>query len=146
LIAAGTLALPSFSDAGGPVPDTGKKGRVIGPAPADEAERASLASLYCALMVAESLTAIGSKHDIVVDGPFSRNAVFLAILAALRQGQRVLASDLRDGTTAGAACLALMPDGRLPKLPLSLSPATAAQLDGLAAYQRRWQELAYAPR
>jgi sugar (pentulose or hexulose) kinase len=66
-------------------------------------EKSSLAALYCALMVSESLDAIGSKHDIIVDGPFSKNAVFIQILARLRSGQRVLASDLRDGTTAGAA-------------------------------------------
>lgn len=143
LMSAGTLALPSFSDAGGPIPDSGNKGHIAGPPPADEAERASLASLYCALMVAESLTAIGSKHDIVVDGPFSKNTVFLSLLASLRGSQRVLASDLRDGTTAGAACLGMMPDGQLPKLPLSLSPASPARIDGLAAYQKRWQELAY---
>jgi sugar (pentulose or hexulose) kinase len=146
LIAAGTLALPSFADAGGPVPDTGNKGRIQGPAPEGAAALASLASLYCALMVSESLGAIGSRHDIIVDGPFSKNAVFLSLLARLRPGQRVLASDLRDGTTAGAACLALMPDGKLPKLPLSLAPAMPAPLDGLAEHQRRWRELAYSGR
>lgn len=143
LIEQGTLALPSFSDAGGPVPGTGNKGSIIGPQPEGDAEHASLASLYCALMVAESLTAIGSRHDIIVDGPFSKNAVFLSLLAALRPGQQVLASDLRDGTTAGAACLAMMPDGKLPHLPLALLAAKPAALPGLAGYQRRWQELAY---
>lgn len=143
LVANGTMALASFSDAGGPVPHSGNQGHIIGPAPQTEAERASLASLYCALMVSESLAAVGSQHDIIVDGPFSKNGVFLSLLASLRQGQRVLASDLRDGTTAGAACLAMMPDGKLPSLPLTLSPAMPAQIDDLSAYQHRWRELAY---
>ena len=75
--------------------------------------------------------------------PFSRNLVFLQVLAQLRQGQRVLASDLRDGTTAGAACLALMPDGKLPHVPLSLTTIAAQNLRDLAPYQKAWQKLAY---
>ncbi len=82
-------------------------------------------------MVAECLAALGSKHDIIVDGPFSRNLVFLQVLAQLRQGQRVLASDLRDGTTAGAACLALMPDGVLPHVPLALTTIASQNLNNL---------------
>ena len=106
-------------------------------------DKASLASLYCALMVSESLDAIGSRHDIIVDGPFSKNMIFLQVLAQLRGGQEVKASDLRDGTTAGAACLALMPDGRLPHIPLSLTTITAQNLANLDHYHRTWQGMAY---
>ena len=138
-----TYALPSFTDGGGPVPHSGGKGKLIGEKPASAEQRASLASLYCALMVSESLDALGSKYDIIVDGPFSKNLVFLAVLAQLREGQRVLASDLRDGTTAGAACLALMPDGKLPHVPLSLSTIQSQSLTNLGDYQAKWQKLAY---
>jgi sugar (pentulose or hexulose) kinase len=136
-------ALPSFSDSGGPVPHTGSRGEVTGGNVKSPGQKASLASLYCALMVAESLDALNSRHDIIVDGPFSRNLVFLQVLAQLRQGQKVLASDLRDGTTAGAACLALMPDGKLPHVPLSLTAVAPQNLSGLKQYQKSWQELAY---
>ena len=94
-------------------------------------------------MVAECLTALGSKHDIIVDGPFSKNLVFLQILAQLRHGQKLFASDLRDGTTAGAACLALMPHGILPHVPLSLTTIASQNLSNLAPYQTAWQKLAY---
>jgi sugar (pentulose or hexulose) kinase len=94
-------------------------------------------------MVSESLDALGSKHDIIVDGPFSKNLVFLQVLAQLREGQEVLASDLRDGTTAGAACLALMPDGILPHVPLSLTTIASQNLSNLAEYQSKWQKLAH---
>lgn len=137
------FALPSFADGGGPVPHSGGKGKVTGEKPSSAEQRASLASLYCALMVSESLDAIGSRHDIIVDGPFSKNVIFLEVLAQLRQGQKVLASDLRDGTTAGAACLALMPDGRLPHVPLLLSTIASQNLSSLAEYQTKWQELAH---
>jgi sugar (pentulose or hexulose) kinase len=141
LIARKTYALPSFSDAGGPVPNTANKGRIMGGAPAS---RASLASLYCAQMVSLSLDALGSRHNVIVDGPFSKNAVFLGVLADLRKGQKIFASDLRDGTTAGAACLGMMPDGRLPNIPLSLTAIKPAKLTDIAAYHAAWQELAYA--
>ncbi len=143
LINSATHAVPSFSDGGGPVPRTGGRGKILGKAPAGPEQKASLASLYCALMVAESLAALNSRHDIIVDGPFSRNLVFLQVLAQLRQDQRVLASDLRDGTTAGAACLALMPDGKLPHVPLSLTTIASQNLSNLAPYQKAWQKLAY---
>ena len=125
------------------MPHSGGKGKVIGEKPSSAEQRASLASLYCALMVSESLDAIGSRHDIIVDGPFSKNLIFLEVLAQLRQGQKVLASDLRDGTTAGAACLALMPDGRLPHVPLLLTTIASQNLSSLAEYQTKWQELAH---
>jgi sugar (pentulose or hexulose) kinase len=138
-----TYACPSFTDGGGPMPHSGGKGEVIGEKPVSAEQRASLASLYCALMVSESLTALNSRHDIIVDGPFSRNLVFLQVLAQLREGQRVLASDLRDGTTVGAACLALMPDGKLPHVPLSPTTIASQNLSNLAEYQTKWQKLAH---
>ena len=138
-----TYACPSFTDGGGPVPHSGGKGKVVGEKPASAEQRASLASLYCALMVSESLAALGSKHDIIVDGPFSKNVIFLQVLAQLRKGQKVLASDLRDGTTAGAACLALMPDGILPNVPLSLTTIASQNLTNLRDYRANWQRLAH---
>ena len=138
-----TFALPSFTDGGGPVPHSAEKGKVVGEAPASAEQRASLASLYCALMVSESLDALGSRRDIIVDGPFSKNLIFLQVLAQLREGQKVLASDLRDGTTAGAACLALMPGGKLPHVPLSLTTITSQNLSNLTAYKKVWQRMAY---
>jgi sugar (pentulose or hexulose) kinase len=139
LVGRGIMALPSFSDSGGPIANTGGRGIITGGCAENPEERATLASLYCALMVSESLDAIQSRHAVIVDGPFAQNAVFLSVLAALRPGQRVLASDLRDGTTAGAACLALMPDGRIPHVALKLSEALPADVPGLSGYRQRWQ-------
>jgi sugar (pentulose or hexulose) kinase len=143
LIASEVFALPSFTGSAGPMPGTENKGRIIGSI-ATPRERASLAALYCALMVSEQLDHVKSRHDIIVDGPFAQNAVLLAVLAALRPGQRVLASELRDGTTAGAACLALMADGKLPHIDIKVAHAGPASLEGLAAYQKKWKELVHA--
>ncbi len=139
LIAQGTLALPSFTDSGGPIPGSGGKGRITGPAPRTPAERASLASLYCALMVSESLDALHSQHDVIVDGPFSQNDCFLSLLQTLRPEQTIWASEAKDGTAAGAACLALMANGALPKINVALRKATSTAIPNLQAYQNRWR-------
>ncbi len=144
LVRRGTMALPSFSGSSGPVPGTGGKGRIVGEPIIGNEERVALAALYCALMVSEQLDAVSSRHDVIVDGPFAKNAVFLAVLAALQPGQRVLASDLRDGTAAGAAFLAMMVDGRLPQVALKVTAVTAAEIDGLLAYRDVWRKRAYA--
>ncbi len=145
LVARGTRVLPSMTDSGGPVPGKGGKGRIEGPLPRDDNERVSLAALYCAQMVSEQLDAIASRHDIIVDGPFSQNTVLLQVLAQLRPDQRVLASDLRDGTTAGAAALALIDDGRLPTIGLDLTGISPAAISGLGAYHTAWRKRAYDP-
>ena len=139
LIARGSFALPSFTDSGGPLPGRGGKGRYAGP-PAESAEdRASLAVLYCVLMVDRQLDAVGSKHRIVVDGPFALNDVFLSVLAALRRGQPVLASALRDGTAVGTAVLGLMNvTGVVPRIGLELRPIVAPEMPGLRDYAARW--------
>ena len=144
LVRRGTMALPSFTDSGGPVPGTGGKGRISGLPPASAAERSSLAALYCAQMVCEQLDAVESHADIIVDGPFSQNGVLMAVLAQLRPGQRVFSSDLRDGTTVGAASLALIDDGRLPTLALKLNHVVQADIAGLSEYHAKWKEIAYA--
>jgi sugar (pentulose or hexulose) kinase len=139
LVKRNTFAFPSFTDSGGPVPNTGGNGRIEGALPASAAERASLASLYCALMVSESLYALQSRHTVIVDGPFSQNDVFLSLLAALRPGQTIMASEARDGTAAGAACLALMADGALPHAKIAMRKIDPADMLGLKTYQTRWR-------
>jgi sugar (pentulose or hexulose) kinase len=146
LVTRGVMALPSFTGSPGPMPGTGNRGRIVGALAADARLRVSLASLYCALMVSEQLDALQSRHDIIIDGPFSQNAAFLAVLAALRPGQRVMASDLRDGTTAGAACLALMQGETLPHIGLELAPISPAAIAGLETYQQNWRTAAHASR
>jgi sugar (pentulose or hexulose) kinase len=144
LIESNVMALPTFTDSGGPVPGTAKRGHIVGEV-TTPAEKASLASLYCALMVSESLDAIQSQHDIIVDGPFAENQVFLQLLASLRPGQKLRASNLRDGTTAGAACLALMNERDslspplLPKIDIDMRDIPQAPFD-LQTYQQNWRK------
>jgi sugar (pentulose or hexulose) kinase len=146
LVRRGTFAVPSFTMTSGPVPGSLGKGYVKRPAAESPEERASLAALYCAQMVSEQLDCITSKDDIIVDGPFSQNPVLLGVLAALRPRQKVKASALRDGTTAGAAALAMIEDGRLPTIAIRMTEVSAVEIEGLAAYQAAWKKMAYEAR
>lgn len=135
LIAAGTMALPSFTDSGGPFPGTGGKGRVVGPEPQSPAARVALATLYTALMCSESIGAIGSRNDIVIDGSFAGNALFCQVMAALRPEQKVLVSPDRDGTALGAALLPFLNERRRV---LELEKIGAKAVDGLSKYRSAW--------
>jgi sugar (pentulose or hexulose) kinase len=139
LIRRGTFALPSFSDSGGPMPGTGGQGRIVGAPPETAAERSALGALYCALMVDQSLHAVDSRSDIIIDGPFGQNALFAAALATLRTPQRLLRSDLRDGTAAGAALLArISGEADMPRLSIGLTPVEPLDDAGLLAYRSEW--------
>jgi sugar (pentulose or hexulose) kinase len=139
LIEANIMALPAFSDSGGPIANVGDHGKISGPFMEGPEARASLAALYCALMVSAQLNAVASANDIIVDGPFSTHGVFLAVLAALRKNQNLFASTLRDGTAAGAACLALFEEDQLPAIKLALTPIGPAPISGLEAYAKHWR-------
>lgn len=136
------MALPSFTDSGGPAPGTGSRGHIVGDLP-DDAGRASLAALYCAQMTAASLRAMWAgapSPRVIVDGPFSQNGVYLACLAALLPGTAVAASTVRNGTAAGAALLALADDeGRPPPRRADSVAVAGAEIPGLADYDRDWQ-------
>jgi sugar (pentulose or hexulose) kinase len=145
LMARAAFALPSFSDTGGPFPGSGGAGRIEGALSDSRPERASLATLYTALMTSEALDALGSSSPIVVDGPFARNDLYCALLAALRPRQPVASSLLQEGTAAGAAVLALMsPAGDLPERPVELKRHDPAPLAGLDAYRSSWRTMARA--
>ena len=72
--------------------------------------------------------------------------MLLAVLAALRPRQKVKASALRDGTTAGAAALAMIDDGKLPTIAIRMADVKAAEIEGLTVYQAAWKTMAYETR
>jgi sugar (pentulose or hexulose) kinase len=145
IIARSLFALPSFSDTGGPVAGSGNRGRIEGPLSGAPGQKASLATLYAALMTAEALDALDSRSPIVVDGPFARNDLYCSLLAALRPRQRVASSLLQEGTAAGAAVLALMnAAGDLPECRVDLKPHAPGEFAGLRSYQSTWRAKARA--
>jgi len=67
------------------------------------AERATLASLYCAQMVASRVQLLGAPSPLVIEGPLARNAVFVDCLSALLPGHDCsAAADEVEGTARGA--------------------------------------------
>jgi 1,6-anhydro-N-acetylmuramate kinase len=67
------------------------------------AERATLASLYCAQMVASRVQLLGAPSPLVVEGPLARNPVFVDSLSALLPGHECRAAeDDVEGTAHGA--------------------------------------------
>lgn len=132
LVCSGTYALPGFAGACGPF--AGRPGRILGPAPVDDAERCALATLYVALMSDYCLDALGAGADVVVEGSFTANPHFAPLLAALRPGRRVAVTDDASGTTCGGWMLAHW--GRAPRVQAHV--AQPLVLDGLAAYRQAW--------
>ena len=102
-----------------------------------------MASLYAGLVTHASLTALGARGASVVEGPFARNGLYLAVLGRLT-GRPVLVPTGPGGSAAGAALLATIEgEGRrepglrnVPQIPLG------AEFDRYAAL---WTERASAP-
>ena len=132
IIAAGTFALPSFSDQGGPF--SGREGRIEGPPPSTDRARAALASLYAASMTAYLIGRLGGRGDVLIEGGFARTPAFAGLLAALT-GRRVRVATSTAGAAEGAARLALW--GEAQKLP-ELKTEPPWEIDGLRDYYQRW--------
>ena len=80
-------------------------------------DRAAQAPQQLALRTAECLHRLGALGDVIIEGPFARNAAYCAELAALRAPQSVFASADAVGTLAGAQLLASWPNkGPGPRL------------------------------
>ncbi len=137
VIASGCLALPGFAGRCGPFPSG--IGRIEGDLPSRPGAAAALGALYLALMTDACLSLIGAGGDIVVEGGLAGNEAYLGVLAALREGQGVLASADATGTTQGAALLA-----RWPATPAATGQRKALPgvWPGLSAYRRTWHDRA----
>ncbi len=138
LLARGVAAWPAFTTSGGPVPNAGGRGCVEGVVRSTE-ERASLASLYCAQMSALALQQMGTTSQVIVDGPFSDNPVYMAALAACLPCQEVFASTRGSGTAIGAASLALVPKdherlSQKPHLRRVVAPETLSTTPALLSW------------
>jgi sugar (pentulose or hexulose) kinase len=133
-LARDALILPSFTDQGGPY--CGHAGRIEGPPIEHPSELAAAASLYCALVTDDQLMRLGAKGPIIIDGNFTRNAIFSGALAAFRPDQPVeIALDLA-GTAKGAATLALWPRGFGARTNPIKKPLVSERL---LSYRERWR-------
>ncbi len=134
VIASGAMALPAFSDQGGPF--AARKGVIVGEAPATRQARAALATLYAALTTAHMLRRLEAPGDLIIEGGFARSPAFAAVLARLMAGRRVVIAPMSAGAAAGAAMLAHW--GEPHPLP-RLETVRAWILPELEAYRDRWE-------
>ena len=130
------------------VPDTGPfKGRStqwVGDAPdIGTGKRGAAVALYLALVTAECLSNIGHAGDIIVEGPFAGNRIYLDMLSVIANSdvRRSLGS---TGTSAGAALLVTGANVPPPvdESPLTISDETRAAFQSYAALWRRSVDIA----
>ena len=91
------------------------------------------AALYLALMTEFSLSLIGRKGPVLVEGPFASNALYLKALAGFADTE-VIAVSGSTGTSAGAALLT----GTRPLAGRErhFSPGV---IEGLGSYREAWK-------
>ncbi len=133
------MALPTFVAGCGPFPrGTGRWSQ--DPATLTPGERNAAASLYLAMMTAESLMLVSASGPTIVEGPFARNALYCGALSTIT-GRPVEPSDSGTGTMLGAL---MTVTGELPHrraLPAAVAPLShPAFMD----YVARWRKEAAA--
>ena len=131
------LLLPSVGQTSGPFQGMQSKWRPFEPqGPA----RASAASLYLAMMTATSLSLSGGKGDVIVEGPFARNSVFLGMLTVASGRPVVAMAGSSTGTSLGAALLAMGKDYvfSMPEAEPVLPPAEIRA--GMERWRDAWME------
>lgn len=128
---------PSVAEGSGPFPER----RARWNKPVHTLDRGTVhvaVSFYLAMMTAACLDLTGADGDVVVEGPFTGDRLYLQMLAAA-VGRRVLATaDASPGASIGAALLARPPGaGPDQKTALQIVPA----MPEMAAYARYWRSI-----
>ena len=128
------MVLPGFVPGCGPFPAA--QGRWIA-RPQDWFARRAAACLYAALMTDTSLSLIGAKQTLLIEGRFAEAQVFVRALASLRPDLTIYTAQAHNDVSFGALRLIdplLRPQGMLSRVhPLDVD---------LSAYAARWRELA----
>ena len=127
----GIMHLPAVVQDSGPFPGRSHRWTTR---PQTEGQGAVAVGYYLGLMTGECLRLIGAAGPILVEGPFSGNRWFLAMLASAT-GRVVIPSAARTGTALGAALLFAMPSAPPQKEgPISPDPR-------LKGYAMAWQAI-----
>lgn len=143
LIARRTMALPSFGGDNGLFPASAGHGHITGPKPETPIERKALALIYCALLTAECVEALGAGPLVVLDGSFLRDPLYVRLVAALLPGRQVHFNLDAYGVASGAALLAGQ-CARTRPAPLSLARVTdiASLTTAISNYAAEWRAAA----
>ncbi len=129
VLARGVRLLPAVESGSGPF-----KGRAHAwtTPPQTAGEMRVALSYYLALMTETCLSLTGAQGPVIVEGPFARNADYLAML---RAGRAVETAASATGTAAGAALLAQ----NAPRAPQTTPLPLPAEAEALSAYAALWR-------
>ena len=128
---------PSICKGSGPFPQMKARTTFNRDDVSDEAFYA-IVSFYLAMMTSECLSLAGAAGDIIVEGPFATNQLFLEMLQAAT-GRSVLAQKSNStGTSIGAALLAR--ETIAEKTLEGAIPVTCPLLSDMAIYAQKWRE------
>lgn len=130
-----SMALPAFASGG---PFAGREGRLIDADNLSGSERASMATLYVALMCELLIEMLGAEGGVLIDGPLATNPLFGSVLGALLPTRSVALSSGDGGNTRAACYLAGFDDAQAP----AMTPAAAMTLKSLPAYREAWRKRA----
>lgn len=134
VLASGAMLLPTFAAGFGPFASS--KGRWLN-RPEDWFARRAAACLYAALVAETSLSLVGTKGTLLVEGRFAEAQVFVRALASLRPDLMIYTANAHNDVSFGALRIIdpdLQPDGTLSRVrPLD---------EDLAEYASRWRDLA----
>ena len=136
VVEGGAMILPSFVPGVGPFPKA--RGHMEGVAVGTESI-GTAASLYLSLLAHESLSLIGTRDTILIEGPFARDPIFISSLATLRRDCEVYTVQMDGGLAFGARRLAV-PSLLPPQQP---DPVKPLDID-ICAYAERWRRLSIA--
>jgi sugar (pentulose or hexulose) kinase len=130
------LLLPSVQPGSGPFPT-----RVARWQPAEQGldaeTRFAAICFYLAMMSAECLAMTGGEGDVIVEGPFATNRLFLQMLASATARAVFADPSSATGTSIGAALLASRRPPHLPApVPVQVAPEMATRM---ARYAAMWR-------
>lgn len=131
------VLLPSVIEGSGPFPH--RKAHWNKPPHTIDKEASFVgASFYLALMTAECLSMTGADGDVVVEGPFAANRLYLQMLSAATTRRVVAMTGSATGTSIGAALLARM------EAPGTVAPGQYqlfTPVPEMVRYARGWRDI-----
>jgi L-fuculokinase len=137
VIRRGAMALPSFASGG---PFAGREAQLIGVDGLSAAGRATVATLYSALMTGQLIESLGTAGEIFVDGPLARNQLFAPLLSAFLPVGTVKLYPAQGGTSSAihlAGFAAQASDAQQREV---ARVAATSKTAGLREYQSLWRQ------
>jgi len=139
VLSRGAMLLPSVVEGSGPFP----RQHAHWTLPRDGLDREAqytVVSFYLALMTAECLKLADAEGEIVVEGPFATNGLYLEMLSAATGRDVIAMRTSATGTSIGAALLVLDKPEPRPDAGSVIRPR-AALADAMHWYATRWREM-----